>query len=197
MSNERQAINTEVITSDSLNDDLESLQELRSFLTSFLGVTESLPNAVVASAAVDPLYFHHLLTCRDAPKLLAIMLKSPPRSNTTATTDKTNLTNVNLSKKAIKSFWKWAKTGFSFVEKERYEARLKTCYSCPNCTTPTEAILYKLLAVSKTDANENKICGLCGCLVARKAMLPSESCPDTHPFNSTLTRWGEQLEPAA
>lgn len=35
------------------------------------------------------------------------------------------------------------------------------------------------------------ICGLCGCVAAKKARLPHEACPGPDPRDPTQTRWGE------
>ena len=70
--------------------------------------------------------------------------------------------SVPLHRKIInfsKAVAKYAKSGFQNVSDEEYEKRISICENCP--------------------LNYEGECGLCGCVIAEKALWGSETCPDS------------------
>lgn len=86
------------------------------------------------------------------------------------------------------AIWNWAKSGFSVVDQSIYSKRYNTCMQCPHLVDAPRKLLYKIITAN--NANE-KACALCGCVVSKKTRIVSESCPDKHPENPELNRWGE------
>ena len=171
-----------------------SIGEINIRLSKLLGQTEPLPASVIVSAVEDPLYCHHLFTCRDNPVFLQMLIQNPPTAVPGTPIDSNEQPSFALSRQAIKSFWKWARSGFALVDVEQYERRLSACRSCPNYVDPvSNLLLYRIVGNSDGDPDQNKICNLCGCVIAKKARLASEFCPEAHPDKPELTRWGEPI----
>ena len=96
---------------------------------------------------------------------------------------------IQLATRAAKAMIRWSKSGFTQVEPEVYEQRLSLCRQCPHLTEPPDKVIYKVTAVQQ----DNRVCGACGCSVARKARIPSESCPVADPSDPAVNRWGQPI----
>lgn len=96
--------------------------------------------------------------------------------------------NAELLKKAATAVWRWSRTGFSEIDDETYKRRLAACNACEHLKDPPAKVLYRLASANSVD---RKICGLCGCVVTRKAKIPSERCPARMENDPSLNRWGE------
>ena len=84
------------------------------------------------------------------------------------------------------------KSGFIKVDAVTYERRLLACLRCPHLRTPpTASDRPRSMDMNQTAG----ICALSRAPVERKAMLPSESCPDRDFIRDGLTRWGERPRP--
>ena len=171
--------------------DLKSFEEVRDYLSILLNLRDPITRDVVFAAIDDPLYLHHLLVCRDEPKFLEVLIRSASETDFEANT-KQEHNFQSLSTHAVKSFWNWAKIGFSFVDDSKLQSRLNACKSCPNFVVAPSNMLYKVVAGSNVK-ERNMICQLCGCVVSKKALLPSESCPSRDPAKPQFTRWGESI----
>ncbi len=171
---------------DSLQD-YPSLQEQCRQFANILGLTDPVPERVLLAALAKPEYAQNLLICRSDRRFLQRLIEHPPPlPEEREPTD--SLSNGQILKQAAASLWKWSKAGFAVVDKETLAKRRNACMTCPHLTEPPEKLLYKLTNSQKENA---KICGLCGCPVMRKTRLPGEVCPDTHPDDPALNRWGE------
>lgn len=149
---------------------MEGLKKLGSDLANELGVPEQeLPTKVIEKAAIDPLFLHHLISCKSDSFMLTILFKECESITDSLSSQ---LSNSELLKGAISSTIKWLSSGARFVSTEEYEERINTCMECPNKSSPSTSPLYALL-------NTRYICGLCGCDIERKAKLTTESCPDS------------------
>jgi len=96
--------------------------------------------------------------------------------------------DVEILGQISEAIWSWAKTGFSIVDQSTYEKRYSTCMQCPHLVDAPRKLLYKVITAN--NSNE-KACALCGCIVSKKTRIASESCPERHPENPELNRWGE------
>lgn len=149
------------------------------------------PAAVFVGALQDPDYARNLFLCRETPPLLDFLLKNPPRAEPGAAAQEESArpghSTIELVAKASKSFWAWTKSGFQTVADDVYEARLAACAACPKLITHPEKAAYALVGAN------DKICADCGCVVAKKAKLPHETCPAADPGRPGLNKWGELI----
>jgi hypothetical protein len=148
-----------------------------------LGLQEPVSLAVLQAALRDETYAHNLRVSSRTPALLKMLLANPPKPAPASRPFST----AELAGNAAEALARWAKTGFSVVDHETLERRRRACYSCPNLAAAPDKAVYKLTPGS------GHICTLCGCGVDSKMRLPSESCPDRHPEQGGMTRWGEPL----
>lgn len=153
-------------------------------LGEILGLDGPVDEEVLVAAIRNPSYATNLLICRDAPQFLAQLLGSPPvaRSDDPSAGE--------LMKRGVEALWRWSRTGFTTVDSDVLKRRLAACETCPHLYAPEGAkrILY---ALTGTAAGRKSVCRKCGCPVTRKAGMAGESCPDAHPDDPRLTRWGE------
>ncbi len=149
------------------------------------------PEAVLVGALQDPEYARNLFVCRETPPMLHFLLNNPPQPKAIAIapqqTSAPEHSTLELVSKASKSFWAWTKSGFQTVTDEVYAARLASCTACPKLMTHPEKAAYALVSLN------DKICADCGCVVAKKAKLPHETCPASDPQRPGLNRWGELI----
>jgi hypothetical protein len=161
-----------------------SVEQGRERLGEMLGLGEPVSEQVLAAALHDRTYARNLLATREAPELLRPLLEMPPEAPEQPTT-------VAMASGLAKALARWASTGFTMVEEAVYERRLQACSSCPHeVQAVSHPKLYRLVA----GAERPKVCGLCGCSIARKARLVSESCPAADEQHPGFTRWGEPVK---
>jgi len=164
-----------------------------------LGLSEPVSSEVLQAATEDETYAHNLLVCRKEPGFLTYLLANPPKPRTPNVVHKEK-SNLELIGKASEALFRWAKTGFSVVDDETLERRENACLACPNLSEP-QKLVQKLIpskGISQKVGQRtgSKVCEFCGCNVSKKIRLPSESCPDKHPIEAGMTRWGEPVKPA-
>lgn len=106
--------------------------------------------------------------------------------------DDSEPSNSDLVERAAKAIWKWSRTGFATVDDEVFQRRLAVCLACPNMMKVPKRLIYRATSSGDADA---RMCVLCGCIIAHKARLASETCPDQDSSNPELNRWGERLAP--
>lgn len=102
------------------------------------------------------------------------------------------LSSQEIISNGLTAFWNWAKTGFGVTGPEQYEARLAVCGGCNHYKDAPPTKLYRIGGkLVKTP----KICGLCGCLMEKKARLASENCPAPHDEIKGVSKWNEPYTP--
>lgn len=155
-------------------------------LAKILGLNKPVAPEVFYGALGDDTYANNLLTCREAPKFLEVLLNNPPKREKNVKHSEHEATHLLAT--ASKALFKWARTGFLVAKEEVISERLRKCLQCPNMV-PIKGgnVMYKVL---KTKA----ICKLCGCDIEQKARINSEMCPDKDPSNKGYNRWGQSID---
>ena len=152
-------------------------------LSETLSVEESrLPDRLVDKALTDTLFFNTLIANRENPAFISAIIE---REWSEADYNR-HKTEYYLILKGIKSLLKWSAFGFGKVSRELFKKRIGFCKMCPNLSK-AKGILYSI-----SGASNSHICNICGCPINRKAMLPTEQCPDIVSYNPPLTRWNEE-----
>jgi hypothetical protein len=149
----------------------QSLTSLRYLLAEKLGIAVTqISETVAAKAAREPLYLHHLITCRSDAFLRDLLLREalthrlPENDNRQASSE--------LLRKAAGALTSWLAAGAQFVDEESFSNRLAACNACEHKIPAPKVALYRLIQT-------RHICDICGCDVTKKAKLRSERCPDT------------------
>jgi hypothetical protein len=160
-----------------------------------LGLNEPVSSEVLQAATEDETYAHNLLVCRKEPAFLNYLLANPPKLRSSPELLPQDKTNLELISKASHTLLKWAQTGFSVVDDETLERRENACLACPHLSEP-QKLVQKIIPSKEINQKigqrtGKKVCNLCGCNVSKKIRIPSESCPDKHPTQAAMTRWGE------
>jgi len=173
----------------------ESLPEMCERLGIFLGLEKPVPINVLLRAIDDPLYASDLIICRNAPGFLIPLLKDPKNQAYAPSQEIESKSNWELTQKAVKTLVNWGKAGFSVVDDETLERRENACLACPHLSEP-QKLVQKIIPSKEINQKigqrtGKKVCNLCGCNVSKKIRIPSESCPDKHPTQAAMTRWGE------
>lgn len=159
------------------------------------------PEAVLRRAVVDTTFAHRLLVSRNAPHMLAALLADPANARF-ASEDEPTASAVSVPQsqgaeapsgvamlgRATAALARWATTGFSHADEETLARRLAACKACPNARAGADTLANRVAG-----AVDATVCSLCGCPVARKARMSTESCPGQDPAHPGLTRWGDSL----
>lgn len=176
--------------------------ELRQRLGEFLGLPGPAPEEVVRRALDDPSFETDLITARGVPGFLRALFDQPATRRyavpDAAPAAPSPAGSAALIARAAGAVLRWGKAGFATAGIEDLRRREDACLACPHLSEPRAAV-QKLVpagpaptAGDRTGARTGrKACGLCGCVVARKIRLATESCPDAHPRRAGLSRWGE------
>lgn len=176
-----------------------------------LGLDAPVAPAVFARAVNDPEYARNLILCREMPAFRDFLLgqaaapASPVASiapvepaaplETAAPVETAMVPDhgaIDLAAKAVSSFWSWTKSGFATLDVDAITARFDACLACPHLAAAPDRLVYRLAGASG-DADRHRVCGLCGCVAARKVRLPHERCPGADPDHAGLNRWGQPL----
>ena len=173
-------------------------QQLEEF-GAFLEWEQSVPDVVLFRALEDERYAQYLISVKGNNEKLSMLFNHPDTKKFEGKRPKKDKPkNLELVGKATKALVKWGKAGFKLVEDEVLERRENACLSCPNLVAP-QKMLQKIISLGKAKDQIGKrtrdsVCGLCGCGVAKKIKLPTESCPGEHPNKKGYTRWNEVIK---
>jgi hypothetical protein len=173
--------------------------EAQARFAEMLGVDRPLPPGVLRRAMVDSRFAHRLLVSRHAPGFLTALIDDPANERfappeeapaDVAEEEEAPASNLALLGRAARSLALWGKAGFTHADEATQAHRLAACAACPHARRAPETLAYRLAGGSGSDKG---ICGLCGCPVARKARMSTESCPGEHPEKAGHTRWDEPV----
>ncbi len=166
------------------------------------------PDAVVRRALEDDHYAFHLMMSRDNPSAIRRLLRDkrnatyasapqpaeasiPTTAGSPAAAPPTPAdaaSNAELVKRAATAMYKWARSGFTQADPAEFDQRWGACQACPDLQEAPQKALYKLAQLTTSDT---RVCGKCGCVAHRKAMLSTERCPAEDPSNPGFNRWGQ------
>lgn len=145
------------------------IAEIKQLIAGELGMPmEEIPDSILYKIYNDELFLHHLSTCKEDKDFLILLLKGHHDPAEPVALPG----NRELIVKLSRSLKNWIGSGLRKTSKEEYARRLSACSMCPNKTRPDGRALYVLL-------NPAFVCRLCGCDIERKAMIQTETCPDT------------------
>jgi hypothetical protein len=176
----------------------DSLSDLCNKFGGLLGQEEPVDTSVLLRALDEIGYGINLITSKNTPESLHKLLQDPANKQYEKTTEQTKtLSNIELIKKAGEAFILWSRIGFLVVSNDILEKRENACLRCPHLSEPNKT-LQKIIPSKKITGNigertGKKVCGVCGCNLGNKLRLSSSSCPQKHPENENLTRWGERI----
>jgi hypothetical protein len=176
--------------------DVGSLAEAQAAFGEFLGLDGPVPAKVIRHAFADQYFRHNLILCRNRPELLRKLMQHPRNAEfeeeaAPAPASPAALRGAaELTAKAGKALYSWARTGFALLDQEAFEARFAACEACDLLSEAPDTLLYR---VTRSKRGDPRVCGACGCVAARKARLASESCPMPDPMDPARTRWGEPM----
>jgi|GEM_PF-2357364 len=160
-------------------------------LTALLGMEETISDAAYFRAVNDRTYLHNLLCSRGTPFLEALLNNTNPDEQIVSNKDvEVNIPPDKLLLRFAKSMMKWGKSGFAKVDEETYNRRLAVCAKCNLLSGVPDQFLYKL--VNNKQGNSG-VCASCGCVVSKKALLATDTCPEKHPEKPGMNRWGEPV----
>jgi len=185
------------------SDESRSAEELCATLGSALGLERPVPVAVMRRALVDRTFAFHLINSRGNAELLGVLFADPrnrryeeeddepPPSAEGRAVPANTQSSVALALKAGQAAVRWGAAGFRKVPPEVFETRFGACRRCEYLVEPADRVIYKVRLRKESDP---RVCSACGCVAARKAALPTESCPVPHSDDPSLNRWGEPIE---
>lgn len=168
----------------------ESWEDIQAKFGDYLGIEEPVSRGVLRRAMEDSRFADYLITCRNRPKYLAALLNDPRNQEYEMLEPTIEKSNRQLAIEAAKALLKWGKAGFSQVDRATFERRFGACQACPHLVEPPNKLVYKVKLSPEADL---RVCNACGCVAARKARLPTESCPVADPNQPGLNHWGEPL----
>ncbi len=164
-------------------------------LGALLGLDGPVSQAAFNRAANDSDYARKLIICRETPAFRDFLLAEAEGWTSSPDAAVPGHSAVQLAAKAATSFWGWARSGFATLDPGEYEARFAACLACPNLVAAPDRLVYRL-AGAQGEADRHRVCGLCGCVAARKAGYPHEHCPGPDPARTGFNRWGQPLASA-
>ena len=159
--------------------------QARAAAADHVGLPAPLPPAALRRAMVDDRFCFVLLAFRGNLPRLGELVNHPGNvayelpGDTPAAPTPAPRSTVALVAEAGRAMTRWASSGFRTVDDATHDRRWAACTACPELVEPPITLLYQV-AVAKGD---DRVCGACGCVAARKVRLVTERCP--------RGRWGE------
>jgi hypothetical protein len=151
-----------------------------------LGLTEPLELRVLRAASGDPEYARRLVDSRGDRARLHELLEHPPAMP--AATEE--ISDLDLALHGARSLWDWLRSGCDTVSNAEHTRRVDVCRRCIHVRELPARLLYELAAFG---LSTGLTCAMCGCVVERKAWLPSGGCPSEDPEQAGFDRWGQAL----
>ena len=179
---------------DEIINENESFDDQCKKFGELLNLGKPVTAQVLISAIHDENYAKQLVAQKQRPFYLNKLLANPPEVDSKHKAEHHH-SNTELIASAASALIKWSKSGFTKVDVNILEIRENACLACPNMVDP-DRFIQKIIP-SKSISNKigertgKHICDLCGCHIAKKIQLISESCPEKHPAKVGFTRWNE------
>ena len=176
----------------------ETIGEARDRLGEILELTDPPRTAVTLRVLTDPTFAEKLVAVRKFPAWRDNLLADPKNSafeppDRPLDEDEVNArpvtSTVALVKKSSASLLRWAAAGFQKAEPAIVEKRKAACLSCDQLVEPPNSFPYK---IAKTFAgSDRRICAACGCVVSKKILMATETCPLADTEDPKRSRWGD------
>ncbi|MGQ7248928.1 hypothetical protein ACUN9Y_16530 [Halomonas sp. V046] len=154
--------------------------ELRREFGELLGLEGPVAADVLRAALASDSYARSLLASRRTPQMLDTLLASPPQQAIRRAT----FGPLELLQRGGQALLAWSRTGFATTAPAERQDRTEACLACPHRQAPRGAS-------AASSRGELGVCGLCGCPLARKIVMQSESCPSPLTGDAGHNRWGQ------
>jgi hypothetical protein len=167
-------------------------------LAEIISIEEQASVSVTARVLADPKFAHHLVSVRSFPKWRDKLLNDEANKLFDAVQDTHDdiedalpATVAGLAKKVALSLARWGATGFATVDPWLQKFRTDACRRCDQNVPAPPSLVYRYGAMTK--GNPVPMCKACGCLIERKALMVTETCPLPSTSDPTRTRWDEPI----
>ncbi|MEM9567474.1 MAG: hypothetical protein AAF974_04130 [Cyanobacteria bacterium P01_E01_bin.34] len=179
----------------------ETIGEARDRLGKLLGLANPATTAVTLRVLADSTYAEKLASVRKFPAWRDRLLAEPKNEafappDRPLDEDEVNArpvtSTVALVKKSSAALLRWAAAGFKKTEPEIVEQRKTACLSCDQLVEPPSSFPYEVTKVFSD--GDRRICAACGCVVAKKILMATETCPLADIEDKDRTRWGDIIE---
>ncbi|MEM8501879.1 MAG: hypothetical protein AAF716_01850 [Cyanobacteria bacterium P01_D01_bin.1] len=178
----------------------ETIGEARDRLGDLLELGEPATTAVTLRVLAESAFAEKLIAVRKFPEWRDRLLTDPTNSayepmDQPSDENEGNArpvtSTVALVKKSSVALLRWGASGFQKTAPVIAEQRKAACMGCDQLTDPPNSMPYQ---ITKAFAgSDRRICAACGCVVAKKIQMATESCPLADPADPNLTRWGEPI----
>ncbi|RPH30723.1 MAG: hypothetical protein EHM93_15310 [Bacteroidales bacterium] len=162
----------------------------REELSNLLNLDEPVSEEVYLAALHDNNYLHNLLVSKGTPEFFTHFLQQAKGVLANLKVEDEHYNGKNTDELIIdfaKALLKWGKSGFAKVDNQTFNQRLNACLACDFLSSVPDKFVYKMLSKKGSSG----ICRFCGCLVEKKALLATDTCPEVSLENNKINRWGE------
>ena len=176
----------------------ETVGEARERLGKILELNEPAATAVTLRVLADPGFAEKLVAVRKFPDWRDRLLLDPANSafepmdqllNEQEENARPVTSTVALIKQTSAALLRWGAAGFQTPEPAIVERRKAACLGCDQLVEPPSSLPYQ---IAKAFAgSDRRVCAACGCVISKKVLMDTESCPLADPEDPSLTRWGE------
>lgn len=178
----------------------ETIGEARDKLGEILELAGPAKMTVTLRVLADSAFAEKLISVRKFPSWRDDLLADPSNSafepaDQPSDEDEVNArpltSTVALVKKSSAALLRWAAAGFQKAEPAIVEERKAACLSCDQLVEPPNSFPYQ---IAKTFAgHDRRICAACGCVVSKKILMATETCPLAGTEDPTRSRWGDLM----
>ena len=155
-----------------------SVEQGRCHLGEILGLDDPVPQRVLLTALTDSNYAHNLLVRRGSREELLAFIQTSTAAVMPQGRDRDNRELLISFREAM---LRWARIYFTVVDAETRARRTTACEGCEHYSDAPATLLYRIAEPFRS--GPRKICGLCGCLLSKKILMPAERCPSSPPFS--------------
>ena len=179
----------------------ETIGEARDRLGNLLDLADPATTAVTLRVLADSTFAEKLASVRKFPAWRDQLLADPKNDafappdrplNEDEVNTRPVTSTVGLVKKSSAALLRWAAAGFKKTEPEIVEQRQAACLSCDQLVEPPNSFPYEVAKVFSD--GDRRICAACGCVVAKKILMATETCPLADTEDTNRTRWGDIIE---
>lgn len=176
----------------------ETIGEARDSLGKILELTGPATTAVTLRVLADSVFAEKLVSVRKFPNWRDRLLADPTNSafepedpplDEHERNARSVASTVALVKKSSAALLRWGAAGFKKTETAIVEKRKAACLSCDQLVDSPNSLPYQIAKVFA--GNDRRICAACGCVVAKKILMATETCPLADTKDPSRSRWGD------